>query len=126
MNRTVDILMPHSSQIWAFGKLLLSSSGLKDWVISRDTPSCARSERDTVCLKGQGRRGSNSLFMRAMKKDRCVQDLSQSSVTINGLWRGENDDEAEYDLGQDHSHLQRSIPAQQTMERCGSVVVGFL
>ena len=37
--------------------------------------------------------------MAAAKKPR---DLSQSAVTVDGVWRGENDDEAEYCLGQDH------------------------
>ena len=36
--------------------------------------------------------------MAASKKPR---DSSQSSVTVDGLWRGENDDEAEYGLGLD-------------------------
>ena len=43
--------------IW---KPLLSSSGC---LMSCETPSCARNDREMVCLKGQGRRGSNSPFM---------------------------------------------------------------
>ena len=35
-------------------------SGLKNCVMGLEIPSCARSDRETVCLKGQGRRGSNS------------------------------------------------------------------
>ena len=50
---TVDSPMPHSSQTWAFcaATFFIRPEGLCN------TPSCARSEKETVCLKGQGKRG---------------------------------------------------------------------
>ena len=73
---------PDATFISDFGiwKLLLSSSGWKDLVMSRDTPSWARRERETVCLKGQGRSGSNSPFMRVMKKEICVPQPEPSPL----------------------------------------------
>ena len=50
-------------------KLLLF--GLKDCVMSRDIPSCARSDM-RLCLKGQGSTGSNSSFTKVMKKETWV------------------------------------------------------
>ena len=35
--------------------------------------SCTRSDREMVCLKGHERRGSNSPFMRVMRKEACVR-----------------------------------------------------
>ena len=52
--------------IW---KPLLSSSGC---LMSCETPSCARNDREMVCLKGQGKRGSNSPLMTVIKKDTWV------------------------------------------------------
>ena len=84
MQEQTNIRQPEATFISDLGiwKLLLSSSGLKDWVMSRDTPSRASSERETVCLKGQGRSGSNSPFMRVMKKSDEEGDMGAWTRTI--------------------------------------------